>query len=112
MQGFERMLLAYGDATDMASISAWRTNLVILFAKTGQFHAAATLHGTLVGQIDQSSLAVEYSEAIENVREALGVKTFSTTSNNGGAMSLREATNYAIAQVQLGLEGQKLKATG
>ncbi len=112
LQGFERMLLAYGDATDMASISAWRTNLVILFAKTGQFHAAATLHGTLVGQIDQSSLAVEYSEAIENVREALGMKTFSTTSNNGSAMSLREATNYAIAQVQLGLEGQKLKATG
>ena len=103
LQGFERMLLAYGDATDMGSISAWRTNLVILLAKTGQFQAAATLHGTLVGVVDQSSLAPEHESAIKRTREALGLKTFSRATEAGSGMSPGDATDYAIAQVQLGL---------
>lgn len=109
LEGFERMLLAFGDATDMASVSAWRTSLVVLFARTGQFQAAATLHGTLVDLIDQSSLMPEHAEAVARVREALGTKAFSAATQTGAAMGLREATDYAIAQVQLGLESFDLK---
>ena len=104
LEGFERMLAAYGDTTDMASVVAWRTALVILFAKTEQFHAAATLHGTLVKQVDKDSVADEYSDAIARAHKALGMKAFTAATVNGSEMSLRESTNYAVAQVNIGLE--------
>ncbi|MBX2838751.1 MAG: adenylate/guanylate cyclase domain-containing protein [Gammaproteobacteria bacterium] len=104
LEGFERMLTAYGDTTDMASVVAWRTALVILLAKTEQFHAVATLQGTLIKQIDQDSLAPEHSEAIAQAHKALGMKAYTAATVSGSEMSLREATNYAVAQVNIGLE--------
>ena len=103
LEGFERMLLAYGETTDMACVSAWRASLVILLEKTGQFQAAATLHGTLVGLIDQSSVVPAHKEAIDRVMTALGTRGFSSAVESGAAMSMRDAANYAISQVRLGL---------
>ncbi|MDB4224085.1 adenylate/guanylate cyclase domain-containing protein [Granulosicoccus sp.] len=104
LEGFERMLSVYGDTTDMASVFAWRTALVILFAKTEQYHAVATLHGTLIKQIDQDSVTPEHTDAIARANSALGMKAFTQATVNGSEMSLREATNYAVAQVNIGLE--------
>ena len=104
LEGFERMLSVYGDTTDMASVFAWRTALVILFAKTEQYHAVATIHGTLIKQIDQDSVTPEHSDAIAQANTALGMKAFSQATVNGSEMSLREATNYAVSQVNIGLE--------
>ncbi len=108
LEGFERMLVDYGDATDLASVSAWRVNLVTLFVRTGQLQAAATLHGTLAGLIDQSSLAPEHEEAVKTAHKSLGVVAFTNATQNGAAMSLLEANEYALAQVRLGLESQDL----
>lgn len=112
LEGFERMLVAYGDATDLASVSAWRVNLVTLFVRTGQLQAAATLHGTLAGLIDQSSLAPEHEDAVRTAHKALGVVAFTDATKNGASMSLLEANEYALAQVRLGLESQHLGQNG
>lgn len=110
LQGFERMLTAYGDVTDMASVSAMRSNLVILFARNRQFNAGATLHGSLVGKVDQSSLADQYKDAMAQIRDGLGTRAFSDATENGAKMSLREATNYATSQVRFGLESLAAEA--
>ena len=103
LQGFDRMLVSFGEATDIASVSAWRASLAVLLAKLGHFEAAATLHGTYAQVIDASGVVPELPGAIEKVREALGDEAFTTAGARGAAMSLREATNYAIDQVRLGL---------
>lgn len=108
LEGFERMLEAYGDATDLASVSAWRVNLVTLFVRTGQVQAAATLHGTLAGLIDQSSLAPEHEEAVRTAHRILGVKAFTDATQHGAGMSLLEANAYALDQVRLGRESQSV----
>ncbi len=36
LHGFERMLEAYGGATDLAFVSAWRASLIVLLAKLGR----------------------------------------------------------------------------
>jgi hypothetical protein len=46
----------------------------------------------------------EHPEAVEQVREALGDDAFSEATARGAAMSLREASNYAVEQVQRGLK--------
>jgi tetratricopeptide (TPR) repeat protein len=104
LQGFERMLASFGEATDIASVSAWRAALVVLLAKLGHFEAAATLHGTFAALIDAKGVFREHPEAVEQVREALGDDAFSEATARGAAMSLREASNYAVEQVQRGLK--------
>lgn len=104
LQGFERMLMSFGEATDIASVSAWRASLAVLLAKLGHHEAAATLHGTFAGVIDASGVVPEHPAAIAHVRAALGESAFTTATERGAAMSLREASNYAIDRVRLGLE--------
>jgi len=104
LQGFERMLVSFGEATDIASVSTWRASLAVLLAKLGHYEAAATLHGTYSQVIDASGVVPEIAGAIDTVRSALGEKRFATAGARGGSMSLREATNYAIEQVRMGLE--------
>ena len=101
LQGFERMLVSFGEATDIASVSAWRTSLVVLLAKLGYFEAAATLHGTLPASIDAKGVIPEQPEAVGRVCNALGEPTFNAAVASGAEMSLREASNYAIEQVRL-----------
>ena len=103
LQGFERMLVSFGEATDIASVSTWRASLAVLLAKLGHFEAAATLHGTYSQVIDASGVVPEIAGAIEKARAALGESAFATAGARGGSMSLREATNYAIEQVRMGL---------
>ena len=109
LRGFERMLVSFGEATDIASVSAWRASLAVLLAKLGHFEAAATLHGTYSQVIDASGVVPEIPGAIEKVRAALGEKAFAAAAASGAAMSLREASNYAIEQVRRGLA--RLEAT-
>ena len=104
LASFERMLRSIEETTDMATFSTWHASLVTLFVKARQYHAAATLHGTLSGLVDQSGMAPDHAEAIQEARSVLGTKTFSEATQIGASMSLREATDYAISQVQLGLE--------
>jgi predicted ATPase/class 3 adenylate cyclase len=103
LRGFERMLVSFGDATDILSVSAWRASLVVLFAKLGQYTAAATLYGTFQDQIDASGVVPELPDAVEQVRKTLGTRIFSSAKKSGAAMSLREASNYAFVQIGLGL---------
>ena len=103
LRGFERMLVSFGDATDILSVSAWRASLVVLFGKLRQYTAAATLYGTFEDQIDASGVVPELPDAVEQVKKALGKKIFSSAKASGAAMSLREASNYAFVQVGLGL---------
>jgi hypothetical protein len=102
LRGFERMLVSFGEATDIA-VSGWRANLVVLLANLGHFQAAATLHGTLVASIDTKCIVPEHHEAVGRIRDALGEPIFSVAAARGAAMSLREASNYAFEQVRLGL---------
>jgi len=104
LAGFERFLQSMEKSTDIATFSTWQASLVMLFAKTRQYHAAATLHGTLDDLVDQSGTAPEHAEAVREIRDVLGLSAFSEATRTGAAMSLREATEYAIAQVQLGLK--------
>ena len=104
LKGFERMLVSFGEATDIASVSTWRASLAVLLAKLGHFEAAATLHGTYSQVIDASGVVPEIAGAIDRVREALGSEAFAAAGARGSAMSLREASNYATEQVRLGLE--------
>ena len=104
LKGFERMLVSFGEATDIASVSTWRASLAVLLAKLGHFEAAATLHGTYSQAIDASGVVPEITSAVETVREALGADAFAAAGTRGAAMSLREASNYATEQVRLGLE--------
>ncbi len=103
LHGFERMLLSFGDATDIASVSTWRASLVVLFTRLGQFTAAATLYGSFEGKIDASGVVPQLPEAVETLEKRLGTKTFAAARQSGAAMSLREASNYAFVQVRLGL---------
>lgn len=105
--GFERMLRSFGNATDIAAVSAWRAALIVLFAKIGLFQAAATLHGTLSDLIDAGGVTPEHAEAVERVRNALGARVFQMAAARGGAMSLREVSNYAVVQVQLAIMAQR-----
>ncbi len=101
LRGFERMVESFGAATDIASVSAWRASLVVLLAKLGQIDAAATLHGSFAGSIDASGVVPEHPAAVKAVREALGEQAFATATDRGAAMSLREASDYAIEQIRL-----------
>ncbi len=103
LQGFARMLDAYGDAADVASTSVWRAALVVLFARVGLFQAAATIHGTLEGSIDASAVVPDEPQAVAQVREALGERVFAAAAARGARMSLRESANYAALQVHLAL---------
>ncbi len=103
LAGFERMLVSFGEATDIASVSAWRASLVVLLAKLGHFEAAATLHGTFAHAIDASGVVKEHPDAVARIREALGETAYAAAAERGAAMTLREASNYAIEQVRLGL---------
>jgi hypothetical protein len=97
------MLVSFGEATDIASVSTWRASLAVLLAKLGHFEAAATLHGTYSQVIDASGVVPEIAGAIDQVRVALGETAFTRAGARGSSMSLREATNYAIEQVRMGL---------
>ncbi len=110
--GFERVLVSFGGATDIASVSAWRASLVVLLAKLGHFQAAATLHGTLAGAIDTKGVVPEHPEAVARTRETLGEQAFGVATTRGAAMSLREASDYAIEQVRLGLSSLALTDDG
>ena len=44
------------------------------------------------------------SDAIARAPKALGMKKFTAATVNGSEMSLRESTNYAVVQVNIGLE--------
>jgi predicted ATPase/class 3 adenylate cyclase len=103
LRGFQRMLLSFGDATDIASVSTWRASLVVLFARLKQFTAAATIYGTFEGLIDASGVVPQLPESVDTVSKALGTKVFAAAKATGAAMSLREASNYAFVQVELGL---------
>lgn len=102
LEAFERMLVTFGEATDMATLSAWRASLAVLLAKLGHHTAAATLTGSFVSMVDASSVVPEHPEAMAGVRAALGEEAYAQAEARGGAMSLREASNYAIEQVRLG----------
>jgi predicted ATPase/class 3 adenylate cyclase len=103
LHGFERMLIAFGDATDILSVSAWRASLVVLFTKLGQFTAAATLYGTFEDKMDASGVVPMLPEAVETVQKKLGTKIYTAAKQSGAAMPLREASNYAFVQIRLGL---------
>lgn len=103
LRGFERMLASFGEATDIASVSAWRAALVVLLAKLGHHEAAATLHGTFAASIDAAGVFPEHPEALERVREGMSADAFEAATRRGAAMSLREASNYAVEQVKRGL---------
>jgi tetratricopeptide (TPR) repeat protein len=100
LQGFERMLASFGEATDIASVSAWRASLVVLLAKLGRFEASATLHGTFAELIDASGVVPELPNAVETARTALGDETFASAAARGATMSLREASEYAVEQIR------------
>lgn len=105
LDSFKRMLQSFGAASDIASVSAWRTALVVLFAKLGQLQAAATLHGTIAGTAHGESFSSEHSEAVQKTRGALGESVFAALMARGAAMSLREASDFAAVQVDLALAG-------
>jgi hypothetical protein len=107
LASFERMLVSFGEATDIASISAWRASLVVLFAKQGQFEAAATLHGTYRDVIDASGVVKQLPDAVALSRDALGADAFDAAAERGASMSLRQASDYAIEQVHLSLRSLK-----
>ena len=103
LQGFERMLGSYGEATDLAFVSAWRASLIVLLAKLSHFEAAATLNGTLPASVDAKGVVPEHPDAVARVREALGETPFAEAARRGASMALREASNYAIDQIRQAL---------
>ena len=103
LEGFARMLDSFGEATDIASVSTWRTALIVLLSKLGHLQAAATLYGTLSDRIEAGGVVPEYDDAIAQVRKLLGEHAFSETARRGSAMSLREVADYAAMQVRLSL---------
>lgn len=112
LRGFARMLESFGDATDIASVSATRAALVVLFSRIGLYLAAATLHGTLADTVDTSGIVPAHAEAIKQVRDTLSARVFSAAVARGVAMSLREGSAYASVQVDLALETFETRATG
>ncbi|MGG7564546.1 ATP-binding protein [Rhodovulum sp. DZ06] len=103
LRGVARMIESFGEATDIASVSAWRMTLAALFARVGLNQAAATLHGSLSGVIDEGGMAPEYLSAVEGVRQALGAAVFDEAAARGAAMAVSEASGYATVQVSLAL---------
>jgi predicted ATPase/class 3 adenylate cyclase len=112
LEGFERMLESFGAATDIAAVSTWRTALIVLLARLGHYHAAATLYGTLSGRIDPSGVVPAYAEAIAQVGRALGETVFSSMAARGSGMSLQEVADYAGMQVRLSLSALDARAAG
>jgi predicted ATPase/class 3 adenylate cyclase len=104
LRGFERMLASFGEATDIASVSAWRASLVVLLAKLGRYEASATLNGTFAHRIDASGVVPELPHAVARTRAALGEDAFAAATARGAAKSLREASDFAIEQIRLALD--------
>ena len=103
LQAFERMLVTFGKATDVATVAAWRASLAVLLARVGRSEAAATLTGTFAGKVDAASVVPEHPETMEPVRAELGEDGWGDATGRGASMSLREASNYAIEEVRLAL---------
>jgi predicted ATPase/class 3 adenylate cyclase len=109
LRGFARMLSSFGEATDLASVSAWRASLLVVLAKLGRFEAAATLYGTFAELIDATGVVPDLPDTVEKARAALGEDAFASAMARGAAMSLREASDYAIDEIRRDLNALALE---
>lgn len=74
-------------------------SLIVLFERLGRAEAAATLHGTLTSSFEPNSFVAGLSEAVDRVRATLGETSFNEANSRGNAMTLHDANDYVLGQI-------------
>jgi hypothetical protein len=103
LRKFEEMLNFWRNSSDLMLPSLGLGSLIALFQRLGCDHAAATLHGALVRSMDSSAFLTDLPDTMKRVRVALGDAKFEAAKTLGNAMSLHDATDYALDQIAAAL---------
>ena len=74
-------------------------NLILLFDRLGNSTAAATLKGTMTKSFESNSLVTESPDVTARLRRTLGEAAFDEARRRGAAMTLHEATDYALGEI-------------
>jgi predicted ATPase len=99
LRSFGQMLNFWRRSSDLMLASLGLGSLIFLFERLAHDEAAATLHGALTRSLDSSAFFAELPDAITRIRGTLGVAAFDEANRRGGAMTLHEATDYALDQI-------------
>src|SRR5262249_1106450 len=97
-RSFRQMLHLWRQSSDLMLASHGLASLIIQFERVGHGEAAAILHGTLARSFDINSFVADLPEAVRRIRGALGEARFDAANSRGAAMTLREVSEYALAQ--------------
>ncbi len=100
LRSFERMLAFWRRSSDVIFGSHGLGGLIVLLERLGYLEAAASLNGTLTKMFESNPFVSELREAMTRARSALGDAMFDMALERGAAMSLHEATDYAVGEVR------------
>jgi hypothetical protein len=106
------MLHLWRQSSDLMLASHGLASLIIQFERVGHGEAAAILHGTLARSFDINSFVADLPEAVRRIRGALGEARFDAANSRGAAMTLREVSEYALAQIDQVLVTDKSAEAG
>jgi predicted ATPase len=99
LRGFKNMLNVWRRSADLMFASHGLGNLILLFYRLGNSTAAATLNGAMAKSFESNSLVTERPDVIARLRRTLGEAAFDEASRRGAAMTLHEATDYALGEI-------------
>jgi predicted ATPase len=111
-RSFRQMLHLWRQSSDLMLASHGLASLIIQFERVGHGEAAAILHGTLARSFDINSFVADLPEAVRRIRGALGEARFDAANSRGAAMTLREVSEYALAQIDQVLVTDKSAEAG
>lgn len=77
--------------------------LILLFERLSRTAPAATVHAALNHVFRSVGMQSELPDAMRRARAALGDAEFEEATRRGAAMELRDATDYALAEIELAL---------
>lgn len=96
---FRRMLDAWQGLPDTMIVRQGIGGIIVLFERLSRFAPAVTLHAALMHFFPALSMPSELTDAIVRMRTALGEAAFAAASAQGEGMELRDATEFARAEV-------------
>ncbi len=98
-RSFRQMLQFWRHSNDLMLASHGLASLIVQFERVGLAEAAATLLGTLSRLFEINSFVAGLPEAIGRIRDTVGEAAFHAANKQGAAMTLPEATDYALDQI-------------
>ena len=98
-RSFRQMLNFWRRSNDLMLASHGLASLIVQFERFGRAEAAATLYGTLARSFEPHSFIADLPEAVGRIRRALGEASFDAATRRGDAMTLHEAIDYVLDQI-------------